>query len=205
MPDPNQTVDESRGEDVQPVAADSLSQPQRIGRYGIQRVLGQGGFGIVYLAYDEQLHRPVALKVPHRRLVSRPEEAAAYLTEARTVAGLDHPHIVPVYDVGSTEHCPCYVVSNHIEGRTLARAEQYPVNPLGSMLAQRLNRDDEVGVSRTTLPSRSQKTRALGYGLEELCPLRVRGSWPVAASHIFTVWSLLAEASRCPSGLKATL
>ena len=64
-------------------------------------MLGQGGFGLVYLAYDEQLHRRVAVKVPHARLISKPEDAEAYLTEARTVANLDHPRIVPVYDVGT--------------------------------------------------------------------------------------------------------
>ena len=54
------------------------------------------------------------------RLVARPEDAEAYLTEARTVANLDHPHIVPVFDVGSTEDFPCYIVSKYIDGTDLA-------------------------------------------------------------------------------------
>jgi serine/threonine protein kinase len=83
--------------------------------------LGEGGFGLVYLAHDDQLERPVAIKVPHRRLISRPEDAAGYLTEARIVAKLDHPHIVPVHDVGSTEDFPCFVVSRFIAGSTLAQ------------------------------------------------------------------------------------
>src|ERR1700722_5940361 len=94
--------------------------PTRIGRYRIERVLGKGGFGLVYLAQDEQLQRLVAIKVPHANLVSRPEDAEAYLIEARTVANLDHPNIVPVHDVGSTENIPCYVVSKFIAGSTLA-------------------------------------------------------------------------------------
>jgi serine/threonine protein kinase/formylglycine-generating enzyme required for sulfatase activity len=93
--------------------------PERIGRYRVERILGEGGFGLVYLAHDEQLQRLVAVKVPHRRLVARPEDAEAYLTEARTVANLDHPNIVPVYDVGSTEDCPCFIVSKLIEGTNL--------------------------------------------------------------------------------------
>jgi eukaryotic-like serine/threonine-protein kinase len=97
-----------------------IEHPARIGRYRIEKVLGEGGFGLVYLAHDEQLQRLVAIKVPHRKLVDRPEAAEAYLTEARTVANLDHPHIVPVFDVGSTPDCPCFVVSKYIDGTDLA-------------------------------------------------------------------------------------
>ena len=70
---------------------------KRIGRYRIEKILGKGGFGLVYLAHDEQLDRLVAIKVPHAKLISKPEDAEAYLTEARTVANLDHPGIVPVH------------------------------------------------------------------------------------------------------------
>src|SRR5262249_9171418 len=72
-------------------------QPERLGRYRITGKLGEGGFGVVFKGYDDELRREVAIKVPHRTLVSRPEEAELYLTEARTVAALDHPNIVPVY------------------------------------------------------------------------------------------------------------
>jgi serine/threonine protein kinase len=94
--------------------------PKQIGRYRIEKVLGKGGFGLVYLAHDEQLDRLVAIKVPHAKRISKPEDAEAYLTEARTVANLDHPGIVPVHDVGSTEECPCYVVLKYIEGTDLS-------------------------------------------------------------------------------------
>jgi serine/threonine protein kinase/formylglycine-generating enzyme required for sulfatase activity len=98
-----------------------LEHPQRIGRYRVLCVLGEGGFGVVYKGYDDDLRREVAIKVPHRKLVDRPEDAEAYLTEARTVANLDHPNIVPVHDVGSGEQFPCYVVSKYIDGSTLAQ------------------------------------------------------------------------------------
>ncbi len=98
--------------------ADDL--PRMIGRYRVENVLGTGAFGRVYLAYDEELKRPVAIKVLHAALVSRPEDAKRYLTEARMVASLDHPHIVPVQDVGSTEECPCFVVFKCIQGTNLA-------------------------------------------------------------------------------------
>jgi serine/threonine protein kinase/formylglycine-generating enzyme required for sulfatase activity len=95
--------------------------PERIGRYRVEKWLGRGGFGLVYLARDEQLSRPVAVKVPHADRVARPEDAEPYLAEARTVANLEHPHIVPVYDVGGTAEHPFFVVSKYIEGTDLAR------------------------------------------------------------------------------------
>jgi hypothetical protein len=94
--------------------------PRQIGRYRVEQVLGQGGFGLVYLAYDDQLQRPVAIKVPHAMLVAEATDAEAYLTEARAVANLDHPNIVPVHDVGSTGDCPFFIVSKYIDGTDLA-------------------------------------------------------------------------------------
>jgi serine/threonine protein kinase len=104
-----------------PVDEPVYAIPQHIGRYRVEKVLGEGGFGIVYLANDERLQRPVAVKVPHRHLVARPDDAQLYLTEARIVAALDHPNIVPVYDMGSNEEHPVFIVSKFIEGTMLAK------------------------------------------------------------------------------------
>src|SRR5262245_52134030 len=115
------TGPEDAGKPVVPAPhspADPL--PAHIGRYRVERFLGEGGFGRVFLARDEQLQRLVAVKVPHRRLVATAEDAGAYLAEARTAAALDHPHIVPVFDLGSTPEYPCFIVSKFIDGRTLA-------------------------------------------------------------------------------------
>jgi len=92
--------------------------PERIGRYRIDCHLGEGGFGIVYRGYDEQLQRSVAVKVPHEHLKAA-GTIDAYLDEARIVARLEHPNIVPVYDVGSNEQFPCFVVSKFVEGGDL--------------------------------------------------------------------------------------
>jgi serine/threonine protein kinase/formylglycine-generating enzyme required for sulfatase activity len=90
--------------------------PDHIGRYRIERIVGKGSFGVVYLGYDEQLTRPVAVKVPHARLISREGSVEAYMAEARMVANLDHPSIVAVHDVGSTPVYPCFIVSRFVEG-----------------------------------------------------------------------------------------
>ena len=105
----------------EPPAGHEEELPVRLGRYRVVRVLGEGGFGRVYLAHDEQLHRPVAIKVPHRHRIHKPEDTEAYLAEGRVLASLDHPHIVPVFDVGCTEDGLCFVVSRFIEGSTLAQ------------------------------------------------------------------------------------
>src|SRR6516162_4366128 len=118
MNDPNQTVDEPGRETRPPVSVPSA--PSHIGRYRVEKLLGRGGFGLVYLAHDDQLQRPVAIKVPHARLVAKAPDAAAYLAEARAVANLDHPNIVPVHDVGSTSACPLFIVSKYIDGTDLA-------------------------------------------------------------------------------------
>jgi len=100
------------------------TMPTMIGRYRVVRVLAEGGFGRVCVARDEQLARHVAIKVPHWHRVIDPNDANVYLTEARIVAGLDHPAIVPVYDVGQTEDGYCYVVSKLIPGKDLAARQR---------------------------------------------------------------------------------
>ncbi len=127
--DPDETrtqsavVDRGSGQETPaPAAADSEAggAPGCIGRYRVIRLLGQGGFGRVYLAHDDELDRPVAIKVPNPDRVAGPDDVAAYLAEARALARLDHPHIVPVHDVGRTGDGLCYVISRYVEGTDLA-------------------------------------------------------------------------------------
>jgi len=93
--------------------------PARLGRFNIDRVLGQGGFGIVYLATDSKLGRQVALKVPRLRALTQPALLERFHREARAAAGLDHPHIVPVYEAGEADGL-CYIASAYCPGPTLA-------------------------------------------------------------------------------------
>ena len=103
------------------VSQETVQQlPRKIGRYRLEQIIGQGAFGVVYRAYDEQLNRIVAVKTPHESIVVDAQKAKAYLTEAQFVAGLDHPHIVPVYDFGSTDSVACYIVSRFIDGSSLS-------------------------------------------------------------------------------------
>ena len=98
---------------------DSLMDETCGGRYRLARLLGEGGFGRVFLAFDSELRRQVAVKVPTAKRFRIPEHADLYLAEARLVASLDHPNIVPVYDMGRTVDGSIYVVSKFIEGCSL--------------------------------------------------------------------------------------
>lgn len=88
------------------------------GVLSIERELGRGGMGTVYLARDVALDRPCALKVLHPEQGHDPEQRARFLREARTGARLSHPHIVPIYDVGeSGDHV--WFVMGLVDGESL--------------------------------------------------------------------------------------
>jgi serine/threonine protein kinase len=119
---------------------DAADMPALLGRYRILQVLGRGSFGVVYKAQDEELKRLVAVKVPHRSRIVSPDGIEAYLAEARVLALLDHPGIVPIYDIGRTDDGRCYVVSKFVEGSDLKRslAEARPPIPESVELVARV-------------------------------------------------------------------
>jgi hypothetical protein len=86
-----------------------------VGRYRMERRLGAGGFGVVWLAWDEKLEREVAVKVIPREH----GEGERVEREARAAARLNHPGIVGIYELASDEH-DVYLVSELVRGRTLA-------------------------------------------------------------------------------------
>ena len=72
----------------------------RIGAYQVLKRLGEGGMGVVYAAYDDQLERKVALKLIRSAAMCGPEGRARTLREARALARVSHPNVVHVYQVG---------------------------------------------------------------------------------------------------------
>jgi serine/threonine protein kinase/formylglycine-generating enzyme required for sulfatase activity len=110
--------DGATGPEVNPPA--EVLMPERLGRYRLLARLGVGSFGVVFKAHDEELNRVVAVKVAHHDRVSAARDVQAYLAEARVLAGLNHPGIVPVYDVGRTEDGLCYLVEQFVAGGDLA-------------------------------------------------------------------------------------
>ena len=88
------------------------------GEYSLQRELGRGGMGVVYLARDVQLDRDVAIKVLPTHLARDAEAHDRFLREARTAAGLSHPNIVPIHRVSEARGFVFFVMS-YVEGETL--------------------------------------------------------------------------------------
>jgi serine/threonine protein kinase len=88
-----------------------------IGRFEVVRELGRGAQGIVYLARDPRLDRQVAIKTLRAGSVSQNDKL---LREARTVSNLQHPNIIPLYDLGSDDGAP-YLVYAYIAGETLSQ------------------------------------------------------------------------------------
>jgi len=111
-------------EEPDDVAPDFLDLPTTIGeRYEVRELIGQGGAGAVYRAFDVQLKRAIAFKIvraPRGKPGDVESMQARLLREARAMAQISHPHVVTVYDVGSIED-RVFIVMELVDGRTLAQ------------------------------------------------------------------------------------
>jgi predicted Ser/Thr protein kinase len=111
--------------------------PTTIGRFELQRELGRGGHGVVFLAFDPLLRRRVALKVPRPEMLVTPEMRRRFEREAEAAARLDHPNLVPVHEVGEAGPL-CYLVTAYCSGPNLAAWLRQRVTPLPPVDVARL-------------------------------------------------------------------
>jgi serine/threonine protein kinase len=105
----------------------------RLGPYEVTELIGAGGMGEVYRARDTRLGRDVAVKVLPEHVAKKPEALARFAREARTIAGLNHPHICALHDVGREGEID-YLVMELLEGETLARRLERGALPLDQVL-----------------------------------------------------------------------
>ncbi|MBI3162113.1 MAG: protein kinase [Chloroflexi bacterium] len=87
-----------------------MAIPTKIGRYEIKSELGRGGMATVYRGYDPSFDREVAIKVLPREMMHDPQFRVRFEREIKMIAGLEHPSIVPVYDVGDEDGQPYFVM-----------------------------------------------------------------------------------------------
>ncbi|MBX7102396.1 MAG: serine/threonine protein kinase, partial [Myxococcaceae bacterium] len=109
------------------------------GKWKMERELGHGGMGSVHLATDLQLDRQVAIKTLAANLSANEEVRTRFEREAKMMAKLDHPNLVPIYEVGRKGELP-YIVMKFLEGETLGdalkRRGPLPVEEVGAIVKQ---------------------------------------------------------------------
>jgi serine/threonine-protein kinase len=156
----------------------SFDPGTRLGHYEIIERIGAGGMGEVYKARDPRLKRTVAIKVLLQAVSDAPDARSRFEREAQTLAGLNHPHICVVYDVGRHENSD-FLVMEFLEGQTLARRLEREPLPLDEALkcaveiADALDRAHRSGVThRDIKPGNIMLTRSgvklLDFGLAKL-------------------------------------
>jgi serine/threonine protein kinase len=92
--------------------------PKTIGRFEVRDLVGVGGSAVIYSAWDPEHERPVAIKLLRHDRSFRPDSQARFLREAKSIARLDHPNVVRIYEVGTHEGV-VFLALEYVEGRTL--------------------------------------------------------------------------------------
>jgi hypothetical protein len=124
-----------------------VSMPHRLGRYAVRRRIGSGGFATVWLAYDEQLDSPVAIKVLADNWTEDHQIRQRFLEEGRYLRKVESPHVVSVYDAGELDDGRPYLVMSDADQGTLA---------------------DRLDVEGLTTAQAMEVVRQVGAGLQAL-------------------------------------
>jgi serine/threonine protein kinase len=197
-----------------------MSQTLAGGRYRIEMQLALGGMAVVYLAHDEELRRPVAIKVLAEHLADDDAFRQRFLREARLAGRLTHPNVVQVYDVGETDGRP-FIVMEFVPGTTLAeggklapeRAVELALQACAGLqqahvsgLVHRdikpgnlLLRDDGVlkiadfGIARAAETTHHTQAGTILGTAAYLAPEQARGEEVTAAADIYSLGAVLYE------------
>lgn len=178
----------------------SLSPGTRLGPFEIVALVGAGGMGEVYKGRDTRLNRTVAIKVLPQQVSSQPELKQRFEREAQTIAGLNHPNICALYDVGQHEGVD-YLVMEYLEGETLAQRLERGALPLDHVLKYAIEISGALEkahqhsvIHRDLKPSNIMLTRSgaklLDFGLAKL---KQDAHAPSALSALPTNVNLTAE------------
>ncbi|HEX7797592.1 MAG TPA: serine/threonine-protein kinase, partial [Vicinamibacterales bacterium] len=164
----------------------AAGEPDAIGPYRILAVIGQGGGGVLYRAWDPRLQREVAIKALHRRRGVTLARAEQFVAEARAASALNHPNIVTVFDAAFDNDTP-YIVSELIDGRTLRQEFARTALPLRRLLdiatqiADGLSAAHEAGIVHRDLKpenimlTASGRVKIVDFGLAQ------SGGWQLAS------------------------
>jgi eukaryotic-like serine/threonine-protein kinase len=197
-----------------------LSETLAGGRYRIERELGRGGMATVHLAHDEELGRPVAIKILPEHLAGDADFRARFVREARLAGGLSHPNVVRVYDAGESRSRP-YIVMEYVRGASLAESGQMRAERVAELGVQAcaglqhahdaglvhrdlkpanlLVRDDGVlkiadfGIARAAESTRQTQVGTLLGTAAYLAPEQIAGEDATVASDVYSLGAVLYE------------
>ena len=159
------------------VAAEALAQDSNLStyfsligkefaNYKIEKLLGAGGMGEVYLARDTKLKRPVALKILPRHFVADVERATRFRTEARALTSLNHPNLITVYEVGEADGLH-FIATEYVEGQTLSALRQKlslrELLALVAQVAEALSAAHQAGIIHRDIKPDNIMVRPDGY------------------------------------------
>lgn len=137
-------------------------------RYRIGDRIGEGGMGVVYEAFDEQLRRPVAVKFLPAALRSDEDRLGRFRNEARTLSALNHPHIITIFEIGQTQTTP-FIAMEFVEGQTLRarlHAGRLPLRDaveIALQVARALGAAHEKGIVHRDIKPENVMIRRDGY------------------------------------------
>jgi serine/threonine-protein kinase len=197
-----------------------LTETLTAGRYRVERELGHGGMATVFLARDEELRRPVALKVLAEHLAGDDTFRARFIREAKLAGRLSHPNVVQVYDAGETDEQP-FIVMEYVSGKTLADCGQLAPERVVALGVQAcaglqhaheaglvhrdvkpgnlLLRDDGVlkiadfGIARAAEATRHTQVGTLLGTAAYLAPEQIAGEDATTASDVYSLGAVLYE------------
>ena len=119
VPESARTPSDVEGGATKNLSVGDLEGVTQIGRFRILSKLGEGGFGLVFLANDPQLDRQIALKIPRAETLLTEHTRLRFLREAKAAASLNHPNIAAIHEAGEIGPL-CYIVSAYCEGGSLS-------------------------------------------------------------------------------------
>ncbi len=176
-----------------PMTKSSISPGTRLGPYGVQSLLGEGGMGQVYRARDSRLNRTVAIKVLSSPAAASPELKERFEREARAVGSLNHPHICTLHDLGQQDGVD-YLVMEYLEGETLAARLRRGALPLDQVLrcaieiADGLSQAHRSGVVHRDLkPANVMLTRSTGVKILDFGLAKLRAPGPETGAGLSSV------------------
>jgi len=150
-----------------------------LSHYELLEPLGEGGMGTVYRAVDTRLGRPVAVKVLRGEAAISSESRKRFVQEAKAASGLNHPHIITIYDIGTDEGVD-FIAMEYVAGQSLARLIGHPGTTLDDTLTRAIQIADALSAAHAAgivhrdlkpaniMVSTSGSVKVLDFGLAKL-------------------------------------